>query len=111
MPGGYSDRVMRMCSDFAAKGEPLYIASDETNRSTLATWRSHGCLTWDDTGMGRFAAAEWGGGGGGGGADAVFVDVLLMARAESMYSFGESSLDSVVNRERRHAGKTAIVFL
>ena len=101
--GGLSDRVMRLCADSAAKGVPLYIASDETDVSTLATWRSQGCLTWDDAAMGPRMA--------GGGADAVFVDVLLMARAESMYSLGASSLDAVVSRERDHAGKTPIVFL
>lgn len=62
-----------------------------------------GCLVWDDAGMvGRQMAV---------GADAVFVDVLLMARAETVWSLGASSLDALVNRERNHGGKSQIVFL
>ena len=44
--GGESAKVLQLCADLAAAGNPLYISSDETDPAVTARWSSRGCLAW-----------------------------------------------------------------
>ena len=78
----------------------MYIASDETDPQVLAQWRSRGCLVWGDTGLSQSST--------GSNADGIFVDIMLLAHAETTYTLGASSVDAVVDAERRRLGKSAV---
>ena len=95
------ERTLAACARFATAGRPVYIASDEENPEVIAKWRAKGCKTFADTGLsGKVTAA-----------DAMFVDLMLMARAARMWSLGDSSIDDVVGRDRARRGQSPVTII
>ena len=86
-------KILSYCREMAARGVPVYIASDETDPAMLERWKSLGCLVWTDLGLDV------------GSSDSIFVDFMLMTRSTRMWTLGSSSIDELMDLERKRTGK------